>query len=190
VTQALSEVLEETDGEPDRRTVVRVHRPIFEFLAEDHARLDALLARAVGSPGAVDLAAFGAFREGLLRHIALEEKILLPAARTARAGEPLTRARRLRIDHGAIAALLVPTPTPEIVAEIRKILGPHNEVEEGEGGLYEECDALLSTEAVGILERMRAYPRVKVARYQDGPRVCRTAEEALRVSALQSERRG
>ncbi len=164
--------------------------PIFEFLAKDHARLDALLTQAVARPDQVDLAVFGAFREGLLRHIALEEKILLPAARTARGGEPLPQARRLRIDHGAIAALLVPTPTSEVAGEIRKILGPHNEVEEGEGGLYRECDALLSAEAGAIVERMRAYPPVKVARYQDGPRVCRTAEEALRVSAMQSARRG
>jgi hypothetical protein len=162
-------------------------RPITQFLAEDHVRLDALLSKAVAG-GGVDLDAYGAFREGLLRHIALEEKILLPAARIARGGEPWPQARRLRIDHGAIAALLVPTPTPEIAGEIRKILGPHNEVEEGEAGLYAECDALLSPEADAILERMRAYPPVKVARYQDGPRVCRTAEEALRVSALQSER--
>ena len=163
--------------------------PIFQFLAEDHARLDAVLTKASAGPGGVDLAAYGAFREGLLRHIALEEKILLPAARAARGGEPVPQARRLRVDHGAIAALLVPTPTPAIAAEIRKILGPHNEVEEGEGGLYQACDALLAAQAPALLERMRAYPPVKVARYQDGPRVCRTAEEALRVSALQSERR-
>lgn len=162
--------------------------PIFRFLSADHARLDALLTRAVAGPGAVDLAAFGAFREGLLRHIALEEKILLPAARAARGGEPVPQARRLRVDHGAIAALLVPTPTPAIASEIRKILGPHNGVEEGEGGLYEACDALLAAEAEAVVERMRAYPPVKVARYHDGPRVCRTAEEALRVSALQSEK--
>lgn len=163
--------------------------PIFQLLAEDHERLDALLTRALAGPGGVDLAAYGAFREGLLRHIALEEKILLPAAREARGGEPLPQARRLRIDHGAIAALLVPTPTPGIAGELRKILGPHDEVEEGEGGLYAECDALLAGEAGAILDRLRAYPPVKVARHQDGPRVCRTAEEALRVSSLQSHRR-
>ncbi len=163
--------------------------PVSQFLAEDHARLDALLTRAVTGPGGVDLAAYGPFREGLLRHIALEEKILLPAARTARGGEPVPQARRLRVDHGAIAALLVPTPTPEIAAEIRKILGPHNEAEEREGGLYELCDELLAAQAGALLERMRAYPPVKVARYMDGPRVCRTAEEALRVSAMQSEKR-
>src|SRR6516164_7936629 len=139
--------------------------PIFQFLAEDHARLDALLTEAVAAPGGIDLAAYGVFREGLLRHIALEEKILLPAARTARGGAPVPQARRLRVDHGAIAALLVPTPTPGIAVELRKILGPHNVVEEGEGGLYEQCDALLSAEADAIVERMRAYPPVKVARY-------------------------
>ena len=161
---------------------------ITQFLAEDHARLDALLTRAVAGAGGVDLTTYGEFRGGLLRHIALEEKILLPAARAARGGVPLAQARRLRVDHGAIAALLVPTPTREIADEIRKILGPHNEVEEGEGGLYAECDALLAGEVATILERMRTYPPVKVARFQDGPRVCRTAEEALRVSALQFDK--
>ncbi len=164
--------------------------PISRLLSDEHARLDTLLAESLAGPGGVDLTAFGAFRAGLLRHIALEEKIRLPAARAARGGEPLAQARRLRIDHGAIAALLVPTPTPELVRELRKILDPHNEVEEGAGGVYEACDALLSSDAAAIVERMRGYPPVKVARYQDGPRVCRTAEEALRISSMQFERRG
>jgi hypothetical protein len=33
--------------------------------------------------------------------------------------EPLDLAARLRVDHGAIAAVLVPTPTPALVGEIR-----------------------------------------------------------------------
>ena len=164
--------------------------PIFQFLTEDHERLDALLTRALARPGEIDLVAYGAFREGLLRHIALEEKILLPAMTAARGGEPVPQARRLRVDHGAIAALLVPTPTPELAGEILRILLPHNVVEEGAGGVYEACDALLATDGIALVERMRAYPPVKVARYHDGPRACRTAEEALRVSALQSERPG
>jgi len=164
--------------------------PISQFLAQDHARLDALLSTAGATPGSIDLAAFGIFREGLLRHIAWEEKILIPAIAEARKGEPLAMARQLRIEHGALAALLVPTPRPRIVGELRKILGPHNDAEEGPGGLYESCDSLLPEVAkAAILERIRAYPPVKLARYHDGPYVCRTAEEALRISALQSERR-
>lgn len=164
--------------------------PITRFLTEDHDRLDALLRRASARAEEVERASFDEFRSGLLRHIALEEKILLPAARVARGGTPLPIARRLRVDHGAITSLLVPTPTPEIVAELRSILEPHNVAEEEPGGLYEACDGLLADQAATLLERMRAYPPVKVARYQDGPNVHRTAASALASSARQFDRAG
>lgn len=162
--------------------------PITSYLSEDHDRLDGLLQRALARPGEVDLESFGAFRGGLLRHIGMEERILLPAAREARGGEPLPVARRLRIDHGAITSLLVPTPTPEIAGELRSILGPHNLAEEEPGGLYDACDSLLAPRAGELVERMRAYPPVKVNRYQDGPNVHRTAASALAASARQFER--
>lgn len=151
------------------------------YLAEDHARLEGLLARAVATPGILERVSFDAFRRGLLRHIALEEKVLLPAARAARGGEPLEAARRLRVEHGALAALLVPTPTPELVGELRSILGPHDALEEGRDGVYAQCEALLAPRAAELEARMRAYPAVKVAAYADGPRVVRTAAEALRI---------
>jgi hypothetical protein len=164
--------------------------PISEFLAADHARLDALLARALASPPELDRPAFDAFREALLHHIAMEEKVLFPAARAAAAGEPVPHERRLRVDHGAIAALLVPPPSAEIALELRKLLAPHDEVEEGDAGVYAACEARLAgPRAAEVLAELRRYPRVKVAPYRDGPRVCRTAEEALRVSSMQAERR-
>lgn len=167
----------------------RAQGPIERLLSEDHARLDALLRRATAAPDALERAAFDAFRAGLLRHIGIEEKVLLPAVREARGGEPLPLARRLRIEHGAIASLLVPTPSHALVAEIRKILEPHNALEEDPAGLYETCDALLAGRAAEIVERMRAYPPVRVAAYNDGPRVLRTAAEALAQSAKQAEAR-
>lgn len=172
------------------RRDLTVGGPVSRFLAQDHERLDALLARAVREPGALDLAAFDAFRAGLLRHIAIEEKLLFPAVRAARAGEPHPDWRRLRIDHGALTSLLVPPPSEALVAEIRSILDPHNAVEESPGAPYESCDALLGPEeASALVERMRTYPPVKVAPYRDGPRVLRRAEDALRVSAKQFEGR-
>jgi hypothetical protein len=162
--------------------------PITRFLTDDHDRLDALLRRALAPAGQVDRPPFDAFRAGLLRHIALEEKIRLPAARTARGGEPLPIARRLRVEHGAITSLLVPTPAPEIAAELRSILEPHNVAEEEPGGLYQACDLLLAGQAEALLARMRAYPEVKVARYQDGPSAHRTAAAALASSARQFDR--
>jgi hypothetical protein len=162
-------------------------RTISRFLTEDHDRLDALLRRALARPGEVDRESFDAFRAGLLRHIGIEEKILLPAAREARGGDSLPLGRRLRIDHGAITSLLVPTPA--IAAELRFILEPHNVVEEEPGGLYDTCDGLLAGRASELVERMEAYPPVKVNRYQDGPNVHRTAASALAASARQFDRK-
>ena len=156
--------------------------PIHDFLALDHARLDALLDRATRAEVAFDAAAFEEFRAGILRHIGMEEKVLLPAARRANGGAPLFAAKRLRIDHSAIAMLLVPTPSREIAKEIRSILATHNPIEEGPEGVYEACDRLPVGEVERVLEQMRAFPPVKLAPHFDGPGVCRRAEDALRVA--------
>ena len=66
--------------------------PLYRFLAEDHSRLDGLLQSAMTEASTVDRAAYAAFRAGLLTHISLEEKILLPAAQRARGGAPLAMA--------------------------------------------------------------------------------------------------
>jgi hypothetical protein len=164
------------------------HGPVTAYLAEDHARLDALLARAVRHRGGVDLEPYGAFRAGLLRHIGIEEKILFPAIRAARGGEPHADWKRLRIDHGAITSLLVPPPSPDLVAELRSILEPHNVVEEAPGAAYAAADGLAPRDADLVLRMMRAYPPVRVAAYRDGPRVLHRAADALRVSARQFDR--
>jgi hypothetical protein len=64
-------------------------RPLATFLAGDHARLDGLLRRAMTEASTTDRAAYTEFRAGLLRHISLEEKILLPAAQRWQGGDPL-----------------------------------------------------------------------------------------------------
>jgi hypothetical protein len=139
---------------------------------EDHERLDAHLARSVADPVGVDLGEFQCFRAGLLRHIGIEEKILLPTARRLRGGEPLSVARRLNLDHSSLATLLVATPTRPIVAAIRRILVAHNPLEEDEGGMYDQVDGLLTpAQAEGILARVRATPDPPVAPFSDNPRV-------------------
>jgi hypothetical protein len=130
---------------------VTVDGPIARHLTADHARLDALLRRATARPDAVDAASYADFRGGLLRHVAIEEKLLLPAAQRARGGAPLAIAARLRLDHGAIAALLVPTPKPAIVETLRTILEAHDAIEEGPDGLYATCDRLLAAEAESLV---------------------------------------
>ena len=66
----------------------------------------------------------------------------MPDARRRRNGEPLAVAKQLRADHAALAGLLVPTPTHEIIATIRKVLLEHNPLEEGPGGLVARVRAM------------------------------------------------
>jgi len=157
----------------------RALRPVADFLAADHARLDALLQRAVAEPGTIDIAVYAEFRAGLLKHIGMEEKILLPTAQRARGGEALPMAARLRLDHGALAALLVPTPTPQIVAAVRTILEEHNALEEGPGGVYELCEALSGSEANTLLASLRASPDVPVNAHVDSPLVRNATRRAV-----------
>lgn len=155
--------------------------PIHRYLAADHERLDASLRACVAPDGTVDGGRYEQFRGRLLRHIGIEEKILFPATRRAHGGAPLDVLARLHRDHGALALLLVPTPTADLVAEIRSILEGHNAVEEGAGGVYERCDGLPEAEVRSIVERMTAYPPVKLAPHVDGPGTIRRAADALRA---------
>lgn len=159
--------------------MTRKDGPLTQFLTEDHRRLDGLLGAAVARPDKVDESAYAQFRAGLLRHIGMEEKILLPAIQRLRGGEPLPVAARLRLDHGALAALLMPTPTAAIMATIRSILEDHNAVEEGAAGLYEICDDLAGSEAERILANLRAAPEVTVMPYSDSPAVMNAVRRAL-----------
>jgi hypothetical protein len=51
---------------------------IYRYLADDHVRLEGLLERATARPDSIDPEPYPAFRAGLLKHIAMEEKILNP----------------------------------------------------------------------------------------------------------------
>jgi hypothetical protein len=127
----------------------------------------------------VDRAAYTECRAGLLRHISLEEKLLLPAAQRWQGGGPLSLAAKLRRDHGALAALLVPTPTPAIIAAIRTVLAAHNALEEWPRGVYERCAELAGAEADALLAQLRAAPEVPVAPHADGPQVMSVVRRAL-----------
>ena len=136
---------------------------------EDHGRLDRLLEAAISSGEVIDLGSYDRFRRDLLRHIGMEEKVLLPFARTKRAGEPLPVAAALRADHARIAKLLTRAPTLSVVNSLREILARHNPLEEEPGGLYAACDGLAAGEAEEVVARLRAQPEVPVAKYYDGP---------------------
>src|SRR5208282_3701357 len=142
------------------------HGAIWRLLADDHARLDPLLERAGPCHSAEELAAYDQFRRGLLHHIAMEEKVLLPAAERAR-GAPIPEAVRLRLDHGALAALMIPPPQPQIARAIRFILARHNPIEESAGGVYDSCERLAGDAAEELLAALKATTPVPVKPHLD-----------------------
>ena len=148
------------------------------FLAADHQQLDTLLAMATAGP-TIDLQAYARFRAGLLKHIGMEEKILLPAVQQLNDGQPLPIAAKLRLDHGAIAALLVPSPTRGIIGLLRRILSAHNLIEEAPNGLYVTCDRLAGNDWEPLLERLQRAPEVPVAAHADSPLVIPATIRAL-----------
>jgi hypothetical protein len=162
--------------------------PLHRFFSADHRRLDVLLSRSIAEPGRVDLVPFGAFRAGILRHIGMEEKYLFVIAKAARGGRPLELAARLRVDHGAIAALLVPSPTPGVVDDLLSVLVPHNRREEEAGGVYDLADEALGVaEAERLVRELEGFPEPPLKPYNDGPAVAKHIEETLASSRRQWE---
>jgi hypothetical protein len=160
------------------KTGAMPHGAIWQFLSQDHTRLDSLLERAGSCCSADELIAYDQFRRALLRHISMEEKLLLPAAERAR-GTPVPEAARLRLDHGALAALMMPSPHPRIVIAIRFVLARHNPIEEYPGGVYDVCEELAGAAAADLLAALAATPQVPVKPHLDTAKVFEALHRAL-----------
>jgi hypothetical protein len=172
---------------PDPRKPSLLSSPLARYLEEDHARLDALLRASVADEQQLDIDAFEQFRAGLLRHIGIEEKLLLPLLR--RQAELRSVVATLRVEHAALASLMVPTPDRSLAREIAGLLAEHNTREEGPSGIYEQCAALAGLEAEALLERAQATPPPPLAKHFDGSGAHRTAAEALRAAERATARR-
>ncbi|MEO5585465.1 MAG: hypothetical protein ABIQ75_08430 [Flavobacteriales bacterium] len=131
-----------------------MNKPIHAYFTHDHRRLEDLLDQASKDPQAIQEEPYHAFRVGLLTHIKMEEKILFLAAKEANGGEPIPLAAKLRLDHGALTALMVVPPNAAVIAAVRHILEKHDELEEAPGGMYDICEALTKEQTAEILERL------------------------------------
>jgi hypothetical protein len=158
---------------------------INNLMTADHRRLEALLKRVDADPEHTDTTAFTEFRAGLLRHIGMEERILLPAVRSRKADEPLAHEEQIRKDHAALAALMVPPPLPQVLAAIRGILKIHDAREEGAEGIYAEIDDRLSAEENLIIQRLREAPPVPVSPFVGNPDVLEATKRVLARSGYE-----
>jgi hypothetical protein len=131
---------------------------IYKYLSGDHDRLDGLLGEATVRPEAIDRDLYAEFRKGLLRHIAMEEKLIFPVIARLRGGDQPVFIEQLHLDHGALVALLVPPPAPLIIRMLRTILKVHNAREEQEGGLYLIFEKLVESERDTTLVKLKICP--------------------------------
>ena len=152
---------------------------LYRYLSGDHDRLDALLRSAVATPGVIEMEPYAGFRKGLLRHIAMEEKIVVPEIARLQGGMQPAIAERIRLDHGALVALLVPPPSASIVATIRSILQVHNALEEREGGLYQLLEHLVGSDADMVLQKLESFPEVPVLPHKERPEVIEATRRAI-----------
>lgn len=158
--------------------------PIHRFLAADHARLHRLAFRIVRPGGGVDPAADDELRRGLLRHLDWEESTLMRRAQQLREGEPLPFGTRVRLEHRAIRALLVPTPTPALAETLRRVLAAHEETETAAGGFYDLLDTLVSSDAEALVASLRTAPVPAPPPHDDGPRALALVGRTLAQAGL------
>ncbi|SRR5579875_18758 len=152
---------------------------LYRLLADEHARLDRLLAQASKEQGVKAAESYQRFRETLLRHISIEEKILLPAIRRIRGGVPHPLAARLKLDHGALAALMMLPPLPSTFRAVRAVLDAHNPLEDAPGGLYDQCQQIAGLELDSLIEQSRSAPQVTVSPWSYSPKVLAAAKRLL-----------
>jgi hypothetical protein len=148
------------------------------YLEEDHRRIEHFLQQATGSSRGIEPQLYSEFRGALLRHIGMEEKILFPAIRNVTGGSSLPGVDQLRLDHGALVALLVPTPTFAIINAIQTILDGHNAIEEGPTGIYRQFEQLPGADTNAVLAQLQTAPPVPMNPHVDNA----TATESMRAA--------
>lgn len=166
-------------GSKEELSLKHMNRPLYDFFTNDHRRLDGLLGEAIVNPDEIDMEYYHPFRTGLLTHIKMEEKILFPAAQKANGGVALPITAKLRLDHGALTALMTLPPTADVIKVLMYILDKHDLAEEEPGGMYDICEALTQNETEAILEQLAKTTEVPVLAPNPAPIVFEASKRAV-----------
>lgn len=156
-----------------------MNKPLYQFFTHDHRRIEAFLDQATENPDSFQMDYYHRFRTGLLRHIKMEEKILFPAAQKANGNIPLPLAAKLRLDHGALTALMVAPPDREVIKVIRYVMEKHDLMEEEPGGMYDICENLTNGETQALLEQLAKTTEVPVHPHNQADYALGAAKRAL-----------
>lgn len=156
-----------------------MNKLLYQFFTNDHRRIEDLLDQATVNRDEIIMEIYQRFRTGLLTHIKMEEKILFPAAQKANGNVPVPLAAKLRLDHGALTALMTVPPTPELVKVLRYIMELHDIAEEEPGGMYDICESLTHDQTQQLLDQLAGVTEVPVHPHNALPFVLGAAKRAL-----------
>ena len=156
-----------------------MNKQLYQFFTKDHRRIEDLLAKATEDPGDINMEYYQRFRTGLLTHIKMEEKILFQAAQKANGNTPLPIAAKLKLDHGALTALMAVPPTPAVIKVLRYILDKHDLAEEEPGGMYDLCESLTQNQTQDLLDQLAGITEVPVHPLNSSPSVFEVTKRTL-----------
>lgn len=151
---------------------------IHEYLANDHARLDALLARATASPDRIDVPQL---RDELVRWRRNEQGRDGGVVRMERAEERrhrITLGSREREENLLFHRDVTEQPGAKLVVR-HVVLDEHNPLEDAPDGLYDHCDRTAGDTALQLLAQMQAILPIRVAQHVDEPRIYEHIERML-----------
>ena len=88
-------------------------------------------------------------------------------------------AAKLRLEHGAFTALMVPPPTPSLIKVLRHVLDKHDIAEEEPGGMYDICGTLTQNQTTELLEQLAHVSEVHVHPHHPAAFALDAAKRAL-----------
>lgn len=156
-----------------------MNKPLYQFFTTDHRRIEEILNKATEDIHNIRMDDYHEFRTGLLKHIKMEEKIFFPAAQKANGGVPAPLASKLRLDHGAITALMVVPPDAAVIKVLRHVLEEHDLLEEQPGGMYDVCEDLTEGETHELLHQLENVTEVPVQSHNKAEYALEAAKRAL-----------
>ena len=143
-----------------------------------------MLDKATENPAEIQMEYYHGFRTGLLKHIKMEENSF-PFAQKANGGVPIPLAAKLRLDHGALTALMVVPPDTDTIKVVRYVLEKHDQLEEEPGGMYDICESLTEGETQSLLEQLEKVTEVPV-RHDNKAKLCiNLCKKCFKKSQLQ-----
>jgi hypothetical protein len=154
-----------------------------QLLTTEHEELLGMLDACVTRRSGVDRARFDAFRRRALRHIAVEQRVLLPALGRM---HKLTDAMRnaMSRDHRALVMLCVPEPNIGFVRDLQELLAWQVSVQESAGGVFKVYDAFVRDEHA-LDKALAGVPAVEPPAFAAGADVAVAVQRVLKSLGLE-----